>query len=70
MLAKMILEGYEITNNEDDKIASLLIFTLFNSKTNSKMTASKFKDDMIGISGIVSFLGLKKKHEITDAEEN
>ena len=73
-----ILDGYEITNNEDDKIASSLIFTLFKSKTNSKMTASKFKDDMIGISGItnkrlksgVYFLGLKKKPDVTDAEEN
>jgi hypothetical protein len=42
------------------------------------MTASKFKDDMIGISGItnkrlksgVYFLGLKKKPDVTDAEEN
>ena len=72
-----ILEGYDITNNEDDKIASSLIFTLFKSKTNSKMTASKFKDDMLVISGITFkkmkngyyFVGLKAKPEITNLDE-
>jgi hypothetical protein len=69
-----ILEGYDVTNNEDDKISSSLIFILFKSKTNSKMTASKFKDDMLGVSGITYkamtkgryCIGLKKKPEITD----
>ncbi len=49
-----ILDGYEITNNEDDKIASSLMFSLKKSKTNTKMTPSKFKDDMLEISGITN----------------
>ncbi len=73
-----ILGGYEITNNEDDKIASSFLSALFKSKTNSKMTASKFKDDMLGISGITFkkmkngnyFVGLKAKPEIINEEEN
>jgi len=68
------MDGYEITNNENDKISSSLISTLFKSKTNNKMTSSKFKDDMLGISGITFkkmkngnyFIGLKAKPEITD----
>ena len=42
------------------------------------MTASKFKDDMLGVSGITYkamtkgryFIGLKKKPEIMEEEEN
>ena len=72
-----ILDGYEVTNNEDDKISSSYLSTQFKSKTNSKMTTSKFKDDMVGISGITFkkmktgnyFIGLKAKPEITNLDE-
>jgi hypothetical protein len=73
-----ILDGFEVTNNENDKIPSSFLSTSFKSKTNSKMTASKFKDDMLGISGITFkkmkngnyFIGLKAKPEIMGEEEN
>ena len=72
-----IMDGYEITNNEKDKIQSSYLFNSFKIKTNSKMLSSKFKDDMLGISGIIFtktkgiqyFRGLKEKTEETTNEE-
>jgi hypothetical protein len=72
-----ILDKYEVTNNDNDRISSSLLFAEFKSRTNTKMTSSKFKDDMLGISGIttkritagVYFIGLKKRPEITDVDE-
>ena len=66
-----IMDGYIVTNNEKDKIQSSALFNDFKSKTNSKMLASKFKDDMLAISGItnkrlksgVYFFGIKEKTE-------
>lgn len=66
-----IMDKYEITNNEEDKIQSSALFNDFKIKTNAKMTASKFKDDIFGISGITNkrlksgiyFCGLKEKIE-------
>jgi hypothetical protein len=66
-----IMEKYTITNNEKDRIQSSVIFNDFKIKTSSKMLASKFKDDMLGISGITHtktkgiqyFRGLKEKVE-------
>jgi phage/plasmid-associated DNA primase len=66
-----IMDGYIITNNEKDKIQSSALFNDFKSKTNSKMLASKFKDDMLAISGVVFkkmkssnfFIGIKEKPE-------
>ena len=66
-----IMDKYEITNNEKDKIQSSILFNFFKSKTNSKMTTGKFKDDMLLISGITStkckgimwYRGLKQKDE-------
>ena len=66
-----IMDGYVITNNDKDKIQSSTLFADFKSKTNSKMLPSKFKDDILGISGItnkrlktgVYFIGLKEKAE-------
>ena len=71
------MDGYEITNNEKDKIQSSYLFNSFKIKTNSKMLSSKFKDDMLGISGIIFtktkgiqyFRGLKEKTEETTNEE-
>ena len=48
-----------------------------NPRQNTKMTASKFKDDMLAISGItneritsgVYFMGIKKKPEIAELDE-
>jgi hypothetical protein len=73
-----ILEGYDVTHNEEDKIQSSYLFTQFKCKVGSKMTSSKFKDDMLGISGITYkamkngryFIGLKAKTEIINEEEN
>jgi P4 family phage/plasmid primase-like protien len=64
-----IMEGYIITNNEKDKVQSSILFNDFKIKTNSKMLSSKFKDDVLGISGITNkrlksgifFMGLKEK---------
>ena len=72
-----IMDGYEVTNNENDKISSSYLSTQFKSKTNSKMTTSKFKDDILGISGITFkkmkagnyFIGLKAKPELTNLDE-
>ena len=66
-----------MTNNDNARISSSLLFAEFKSRTNTKMTSSKFKDDMLGISGIttkritagVYFIGLKKRPEITDVDE-
>lgn len=49
-----IMEGYDTTNNEKDKIQSSILYNNFKSKLNSKITAGKFKDDMLLISGITS----------------
>ena len=72
-----ILDKYDVTNNIEDKVPSSFLFTEFKARTNTKMTSSKFKDDMSGISGIiykritsgVYFMGLKKKPEITNLDE-
>lgn len=73
-----IMDKYTITNNEKDRIQSSLLFADFKSITNSKMLSSKFKDDMLGISGITStktkgiiyFRGLKEKsNEAEDVDE-
>ena len=47
-----IMDGYIITNNEEDRIQSSVLFNDFKIKTSAKMLPSKFKDDMIAISGI------------------
>ena len=68
---KYIMEKYIITNNEIDRIQSSIIFADFKIKTGFKMRASKFKNDMLGISGIAHsktkgimyFRGLKEKVE-------
>ena len=69
-----VMEKYQLTNDEKDKVASSDLFNQFKTATGSKMTASKFKDDMLGISGITSkrmktgvyFLGLKERDDMTD----
>ena len=66
-----IMEKYTITNNKKDRIQSSTIFNDFKIKTGSKMLASKFKNNMLAISGIIStktkgliyFRGLKEKIE-------
>lgn len=47
-----IMDKYVITGNENDQIPSNKLFTSFKEFTKDKMTASKFKDDMLNISGI------------------
>ena len=69
-----IMDKYEITNNEEDKIQSSVLFNDFKIKTSDKMTPSKFKDGMLGIPGITYkstnkyrfFCGLKQKVEEID----
>jgi len=64
-----IMDGYVITNNDKDKIQSSALFADFKLKTNCKMLSSKFKDDMLAISGITFtktggiqyYRGLKEK---------
>jgi hypothetical protein len=64
-----IMDGYVITNNDKDKIQSSTLFADFKQKTNCKMLSSKFKDDMLAISGIIFtktggiqyYRGLKEK---------
>ena len=71
------MDGYKVTNNENNKISSSYLSTQFKSKTNSKMTTSIFKDDMLVISGIALkkmkagnyFIALKAKPEITNLDE-
>ena len=66
-----VMDGYTITNNEKDRIQSSELFNLFKLRTNTKMLSSKFKDDMLSISGITFkkmktgnfFTGLKEKTE-------
>ena len=66
-----IMDGYIITNNEEDRIQSSVLFNDFKTKTSAKMLPSKFKDDMLGISGITFkatnkckyFCGLKENIE-------
>jgi P4 family phage/plasmid primase-like protien len=65
-----IMTNYEITNNENDKINSTALYSHFTSSNReSKISNKRFKDDMLGISGItttrhrtlgVLFVGLKK----------
>jgi len=73
-----IMEKYIITNNEKDRISSSELFSDFNnSNRGSKMTASKFKDDMCNIPGIDFkkmktarfFCGLRCKVEEDTIEE-
>lgn len=72
-----IMDGYDITNDEKDRIQSSCLFNSFKLKTNSKILSSKFKDDILGISGILFkkmktgnfFIGLKEKHEEISNEE-
>jgi P4 family phage/plasmid primase-like protien len=47
-----ILENYKITDNDKDRIQSSVLFDDYKRKTNTKMTTSKFKEDILGISGI------------------
>ncbi|KAJ1636676.1 hypothetical protein T492DRAFT_835093 [Pavlovales sp. CCMP2436] len=47
-----IMDKYEITGNDKDTISSSEIFNDFKNYTKDKMTQSKFKDDMLGISGV------------------
>ena len=47
------MENYKITNNEKERIQSSVLFNHFKTKTNTKMTTSKFKEDMTDISGII-----------------
>ena len=75
-----IMDKYEITNNERDKIQSSTLFVDFKRLFNgSKITSSKFKEDMLEISGITFtktggyqyFRGLKQKsYDIEEVEED
>ena len=73
-----ITEKYVLTNNIDDKISSAVLFNEFSSYTrDTKISSKRFKDDMLGISGIQSkrtktgvvFTGLKKKDDTNDEDE-
>ena len=73
-----IIEKYDITNNEKDNISSSLLFNEFSSYSrDSKISSKRFKDDMLGISGIlckrtktgVVFTGLKKKEDANSDDE-
>jgi putative DNA primase/helicase len=70
-----INENYELTNNTDDKVSSAVLYNHFTSYTNgTKISSKRFKDDLLGISGIetkrgnkgVVFTGLKKKEDEDD----
>ena len=72
-----ITDNYDITNNENDKVSSSAIFTEFSySCRDNKISSKRFKDDILGISGIQScrtkkgvyFSGLKKKAEEEEDE--
>jgi P4 family phage/plasmid primase-like protien len=73
-----IMSNYEITNNENDKINSTALFTHFaGSCRDSKISNKRFKDDMLGISGIstkrhrtlgILFVGLKLREDVDDDE--
>jgi P4 family phage/plasmid primase-like protien len=74
-----IMSNYELTNNVDDKINSTALYTHFTSSNrDSKISNKRFKDDMLGISGIsttrhrtlgVLFVGLKKIAVSNEEEE-
>ena len=72
-----IMEKYTITNNEKDRISSSELFNEFkNQNRGSKMTASKFKEDMISISGItckkislIYFCGLRPREEADNQDD-
>ena len=73
-----IMKNYEITNNENDKINSNALYTHFaSSNRDSKISNKRFKDDILGISGIstkrsnkgVLFVGLKLRDDIDDDDE-
>jgi len=73
-----IMNNYEITNNENDKINSTALYTHFaSSNRDSKISNKRFKDDILGISGIstkrsnkgVLFTGLKLREDIDDDDE-
>jgi putative DNA primase/helicase len=73
-----IMSNYEITNNENDKIGSDKLFTHFaGSCRDSKVSNKRFKDDMLGISGVSFkktnkfniYVGLKLREDIDDDED-
>ena len=73
-----IMNNYEITNNENDKINSTALYTHFaSSNRDSKISNKRFKDDMLGISGISFkktnkfniYVGLKLREDINEDEE-
>jgi P4 family phage/plasmid primase-like protien len=73
-----IMNNYEITNNENDKINSTALYTHFaSSNRDSKISNKRFKDDILGISGIstkrsnkgVLFVGLKLREDINEDDE-
>ena len=74
-----IMNNYEITNNENDKINSTALYTHFaSSNRDSKISNKRFKDDILGISGIstkrhrtlgILFTGLKLRDDIDDDDE-
>jgi len=50
-----IMDNYIITNNDKDRISSSELFAEFKDKDRgTKMTASKFKEDILNIGGITS----------------
>jgi hypothetical protein len=72
------MSNYEITNNENDKINSTVLYTHFVSRCrDSKISNKRFKDDILGISGIstkrsnkgVLFTGLKLKEDIDNDDD-
>jgi hypothetical protein len=68
------MDKYQLTNDEKDKVQSSDLFNQFKNATGSKMTASKFKDDMLGMSGVVFskmkngnyFKGLKERVDVVE----
>jgi P4 family phage/plasmid primase-like protien len=73
-----IMNNYEITNNENDKINSTALYTHFaSSNRDSKISNKRFKDDMLGISGISFkktnkfniYVGLKLREDINEDDE-
>jgi len=69
-----IMDNYIITNNEKDRISSSELFNDFKSRNyGTKMTASKFKEDVINIGGItckkislIYFCGLRPRDNTDD----
>ena len=73
-----IMNNYEITNNENDKINSTSLYTHFaSSNRDSKISNKRFKDDILGISGISFkktnkfniYVGLKLREDINEDVE-